>query len=115
MHAARLDVSPNGNVGIVSWARGGINAMEAAVEEVIEALMDGISLCHHHCMALRGRVANSSNSVDLKAEMQGGVMQINMLYGNLTVIGMQSLYGNLTVIGMQSLYGNLTVIGMQSP
>ena len=69
MHTAGLDMSPNGNVGIVTWTSFGINAVEAAIEEIIEALMNGIRLHHHHCVALCGRMADSTNGVDLKSEM----------------------------------------------
>ena len=71
VHTARFDVGPNGNVGVVPWARGGIDAVEAAVEEVIEALVNSIGLGHHHSMAFCGRVANSSDGVDLKGRDTG--------------------------------------------
>lgn len=69
MYTAWLDVGSNGNVGIVTWTSFGINAEEAAVEEIIEALVNGICLHHHHCVAFCSRMADSTNGVDLKSEM----------------------------------------------
>ena len=61
----RLDVGTDGNVGKVAWPRVGIDAVEATVEEVIEALMDAVSLAHDDRVTFSGGVADGSNCVDL--------------------------------------------------
>ena len=65
MHPAWLDVCPYGDVGIETGTSIGINAMEPPVEEVVEALMDGISLAHNYCVTLGCRVPDGSYRVDL--------------------------------------------------
>ena len=62
-------MGPNGNVGIVAGALlGVINAAEALVKEIIEALMDVVSLAHNNSVALDGRVPDCSNGVYLGKE-----------------------------------------------
>ena len=65
VHSAGLDVRPDGHVGIVTGAVLGVDAVEAAVEEVVEALVDGVGLRHDHRVALCGRVADGSYGVHL--------------------------------------------------
>ncbi len=50
VHAAWLDVGSNGDVGEVARASVGVNTVEAAVEEVVEALMDAVCLTHDYCV-----------------------------------------------------------------
>ena len=64
--ATGFDVGTNSNVGKVAWTRVGVDAVEATVKEVIEALVDAVCLAHDHRMTLGGRVADGSNSVYLK-------------------------------------------------
>ena len=63
--SARLDVGPNGDAGIVTRARVGIDPVETPVEEVVEALMDPVRLAHDNCVTLSGGEADGSNGVDL--------------------------------------------------
>ena len=42
-----------------------INPTKPLIEEVIETLMNIISLTHHNSVTLNSRVSNSSNGVDL--------------------------------------------------
>ena len=65
VHPAWLDVSANGNVGIVTGARVGVNTMESPVEEIIETLVNGICLAHYDRVSLGSRVADGSNCVHL--------------------------------------------------
>ena len=52
--SARLDVGADGDVGIVTRARVGVNPVETPVEEVVEALMDPVRLAHDNCVTLSG-------------------------------------------------------------
>ena len=65
MHAARLDVSADGDVGEVARAGVGVDAVEATVEEVVEALVDAVRLAHDHSVTFGGRVADGSNGIHL--------------------------------------------------
>ena len=48
MHAARLDVGTNGDVGEVAWPGVSVDAVEATVEQIIEALMNAVRLAHDY-------------------------------------------------------------------
>ena len=62
-------MGPNGNVGVVTGAPlGVINPAKALVEEVIEAFMNVICLCHYHCVAFNGRVTDGYDCIDLGCE-----------------------------------------------
>ena len=67
VHPAWLGVSPYGYIGIVTRSTVLIvNPAKPLVEQIIEALMDVISLSHYNCVSLNGRVTNCSNGIDLK-------------------------------------------------
>ena len=65
VHPAGLGVGTYGYVGIVTWSMNIINPAEPQVEQVIEALVNIISLCHYDCVSLKGRVTNGCYGVDL--------------------------------------------------
>ena len=72
VHTGGFCVSPNSNVGVVTGAfQGVINLTKALVEEVIEAFMYIICLCHDHCVTFNDRVTDGSNCVDLGCEGMG--------------------------------------------
>ena len=71
IHTRWLHVGPNSNVGIVvSTTFRIINLAEALVEEVIEAFVNIICLCHQYCVAFNSRVTDCCNCVDLGREGQ---------------------------------------------
>lgn len=51
---AGFDVGANGYVGIVTGARVGVDAMESAVEEIVETLVDGVCLAEDNSMTFSG-------------------------------------------------------------
>ena len=72
VHTRGFCVGPNSNVGVVTGALLGIiNLMKALVEEIIEAFMNIICLCHYHCVAFNGRVTDGCNRIDLGSEGMG--------------------------------------------
>ena len=69
VHTARLQMGPYGNIGVVPWPfLGVIDPPKSLVEEVVETLMNIISLTHDDRVALDGRVADGSYRVDLRRE-----------------------------------------------
>ncbi len=52
VHSARFDVSANGDVGIVTRSRGSVDTMKAPVEEIVEALVNRVSLREDYGVAL---------------------------------------------------------------
>ena len=59
-------MGPDCNVGVVARPLlGVVDAAETLVEEVIETLMDVVSLAHDYRVTLDGRVADCSDGVDL--------------------------------------------------
>ena len=65
VHPAGLRMGTYGYVGIVTRSMSVINPTEPQVEQVIETLMNIISLCHYNCVSLNGRVTNGCYGVDL--------------------------------------------------
>ncbi len=82
--SARLDVGPDGDIGVVARSGVGVDAMESTVEEVVEGLMDGVGLAEDYSVALVGRVTNSCNRVHLWEkrdeldQLQWGVTMVTM-------------------------------------
>jgi len=73
IHTRGLCVSPNGNVCVVTSAMLGIvNSTKALIEEVIEAFVDAVCLCHQHRVSFNGRVTNCCNCIDLKENLEEG-------------------------------------------
>ena len=72
VHPAGLGVGTYGYVGIVTRSMSIINPAEPLIEQVIETLMNIISLCHYNGVSLNGRVTNSCYGVDLGKGWVGG-------------------------------------------
>ena len=62
-----------GNVGIVTRTCVCINPVEPSVEKVVEALMDAVCLTHDNSVAFRGRMTDSSYSVDLAHKINDSI------------------------------------------
>ena len=66
MNSGWLQIGPNGNVGVVERAVVRvINTSELLAEQVVETLMDVVSLAHDNGVPLDSRVADGSYGVDL--------------------------------------------------
>ena len=52
VHSARLNVSTDGDIGIVTRSRGSVDTMEASVEEIVETLVNGVGLREDYSVAL---------------------------------------------------------------
>ena len=52
MNSTWLDMCTYCNVRIKTWSITGIKSMEAMIEQIIEAFMNGISLVHYDSMTL---------------------------------------------------------------
>ncbi len=66
VHSARFDVSANGDVGIVTRPRRSVDTMETSIEEIVEALVNRVSLREDYSVALGDRVSDGSYSVHLR-------------------------------------------------
>ena len=74
-----FEVSSNGNVGVVAWALFRIvNASETLVEQIVEALVNVVSLTHDDCMTFDGRVTNCRDGVDLLELAVAGKVAANI-------------------------------------
>ena len=61
-----LEVCSDGYVSVVAWAvLRVVNATEPLVEQVVETLVNVVRLTHDDRVAFNGRVADSTNGVDL--------------------------------------------------
>ena len=69
MYTARLKMSTYGNVSIQSGSRiWVINSLKSPIKQIIETLMNVISLQHYYTVALNGRMSDSSNCVNLRKQ-----------------------------------------------
>ena len=75
MYTARLKMSTNGNVSIQSCSRiWVINSLKSPIKQIIEPLMNIISLQHYYTVALNGRMSDSSNCVNLRKIKQNVII-----------------------------------------
>jgi len=75
MYTARFKMSTNGNVSIQSCSRIWIiNSLKSPIKQIIETLMNIISLQHYYIVALNGRMSDPSNGVNLRKMKQNIVI-----------------------------------------
>ena len=71
MYTARLKMSTDGNVSIQSCSRiWVINSLKSPIKQIVETLMNVISLQHYYSVALNGRVPDPGNCINLRTTKQ---------------------------------------------
>ena len=69
MYTARLKMSTDGNVSIQSCSRiWVINSLKSPIKQIVETLMNVISLQHYYSVALNGRMSDACNCVNLRTK-----------------------------------------------